>query len=404
MSATRIILAAVVLGLSGAQGLAQSPGRAASSEPFEPAAARPKELDAKQLRQMYEDIAVFRTLLNRAVEKSYGVPLQAPAHGPHGPGAGFHPFSLAEGVYLPGRGVVYNLSAPPPAQGALGSEAGPASKAPSDWERARQELRGDKPAPPRDEKPRRPSLSESVLRLLAENGRHFKGLAGGEQITVAITFRGGDCIQCHTTLDGGKQPHTSNRNSLWMDRRTLAGYYTRSQLPETANVYQSAVKKPAVFRGGPVAAGFPSAVREHATVGDLHLRQGRNKEAAQAYSQALQALLNDVKPQKTEADVQRLLAAVEVTRKLTIALRAAGDAAGADRAREMSLKFANAAVKLAESLKGGKAEKGTIAVPERLIISAPKQLLEQAGAGKLSFADFRKAARVQYLRFPPSEK
>ena len=397
MNARKLILAALVLGLSAVPAAAQTArGTGGSDGPAEPAAGGPKEPDAKQLRQMYEDVAVFGALLNQAVEKSYGVPLRAPAHGPQGPRDHFHQFSLAEGVYLPGRGVVYSLTVPP-VKGVLGTDAGPAAKEPSDWERARLELRGDQPAPPRDKAPRRPALSESVLLLLAENGRHFKELAEGEQITVAITFRGSDCVQCHTASGGG-DPFRMGRGGLFSGK-------SAQQLGQLGGSrYGTGTTSPAASPRGQTLQGVTQAVRDGSTVGDLHLRQGRYKEAAQAYEQALMLLLREVKSDKTEADVQRLLAAVELARKESLALLALGDKAGAERVRGMSLKFADAAVKLAGSLKGGKAEKGSMPLPERLIVSAPKKLLEQAGTGKLSFAEFRKAAQVQHLRFPRPEK
>ena len=58
----RRILAAVLLGLS------MGPARAKP--------ATEKEPDAKQLRQMYEDVAVFRSLLNRSIAQSYGLDLR----------------------------------------------------------------------------------------------------------------------------------------------------------------------------------------------------------------------------------------------------------------------------------------------------------------------------------------
>ena len=42
-------------------------------------------------------------------------------------------------------------------------------------------------------------------------------------------------------------------------------------------------------------------------------------------------------------------------------------------------------------------------MPARLIVSAPKKLLDKAAESKMSLADFRKAATVEYLRFPPPD-
>jgi len=38
-------------------------------------------------------------------------------------------------------------------------------------------------------------------------------------------------------------------------------------------------------------------------------------------------------------------------------------------------------------------------LPSKLIISAPKRLLDQVGAGKIPYADFRRQATVDYFGF-----
>ena len=156
--------------------------------------------------------------------------------------------------------------------------------------------------------------------------------------------------------------------------------------------------------GGSISPARSSGEQEQATVGDLHWRQKRYKEAATAYELALKKLVVTLHAPRTSADLQRLLSAVALANKLTHACEAAGDGSGAQRGCELSLKFARAALELSEALKGKPAEKGSIALPSRLIVSAPKKLLEQAGSGKMTFEEFRKAASVQHLRFPRVEK
>src|SRR5262245_24246808 len=101
------------------------PARAQSGEERAGERADPSARDA---RRMAEDVAVFRVLLNRAVEQAYGFPFLLPAHAHRGQP---HPtlrdhfvqFAPAEGVYLKGRGVVYSLSAPMPLRDPLARDA-----------------------------------------------------------------------------------------------------------------------------------------------------------------------------------------------------------------------------------------------------------------------------------------
>jgi len=39
-------------------------------------------------------------------------------------------------------------------------------------------------------------------------------------------------------------------------------------------------------------------------------------------------------------------------------------------------------------------------LPAKLIISAPKRLLDEVGTGKMSLAEFKKAASIEFLTFP----
>ena len=43
-------------------------------------------------------------------------------------------------------------------------------------------------------------------------------------------------------------------------------------------------------------------------------------------------------------------------------------------------------------------------LPSKLIISAPKKLLDDVASGKMSFEEFKKAVSVEYLTFPPQKK
>jgi hypothetical protein len=83
------------------------------------------------------------------------------------------------------------------------------------------------------------------------------------------------------------------------------------------------------------------------------------------------------------------------------------DLAGAEKVLQKALKVPKVPQKPAGNT-GGSARTSSsaaaAALPAKLIISAPKKLLDQAGGGKLSFEEFKKAATVEYLTFAGPEK
>lgn len=355
-----------------------------------------------QVRQMYEDVAVFRTLLNRAVERSYGFPLQVPFQ--HGKTASVvHQIPLAEGVYLPGRGVIYSLSAPPPLQDPLARDPAPLVKELSPWEQARRELRGEKVTTPKEAAPRRASLTESVLRLLADNGRNFKQLGDNESITVAVTFRAAlDCARCH------QYPFPSGKPGMMSRFRTgpgAAGPMSGSPPVGGPSGSPGGIGGPAMSGGIGQPPPVGDEAQNFASVGDLHMRQKRYREAMACYERALQVCLRAFQVPKSAQDVKTLLKGVEIANKLSQASQAAGDREGAARSEALSLTLADAAVKLAASLKGKPVE-GTsgLPLPSKLIVSVPKKMLEQVGSGKMSFEEFRKSGAAEYLQFPPRKE
>ncbi len=389
MKATRIVLALVLPVLAGAPLAAQSAGQGGTGQPAEKAAT-PAD---KQARQMYEDVAVFRLLLNRTARQAYGLPADAVAttgwaHHPHGHDA--HALT-AEGVYVKGSGVVYNLSAPPPAGDPM-ARGEPAAGEPSPWERARQELLGDKPAATKRPAARDASLSEALLRLLAENGRHFSQLGDDETVTVAVTFRGNlDCARCHQAVQW-----RTLRGALGGNRPATVVYPT--QIDVKTRTFQAGHVQYADVAG----PALNTDVQSSALLGDTLMKQKRYPEAIRAYRDALQKHATTIAPKERrgQADVQRLLAAVEINNKLAQAHLAAGDKENAERSMAQNLRFVEEAVNLARGLKAAPAAKATMRLPSKLIVAAPKKLLDQAGAGKVTPAEFRKQATIEHLTFP----
>src|SRR5205823_6170293 len=95
-----------------------------------------------------------------------------------------------EGTYLKGQGIVFTLTLPPPQRDPRPEVPKPTPKPPNDWERMRKELRQEKPQNEETAQPQKElRLSDIILKMLAENGRHFTQLGENESLTVAITFR-----------------------------------------------------------------------------------------------------------------------------------------------------------------------------------------------------------------------
>lgn len=204
---------------------------------------RPAETPAKTATgtDMREDVEILRRLLDQALLKAYGLP-DGKADGVHSYGPiRYYPMigqaqlsadgtrlSLVngvsappdiEGVYLKDYGAVYTATLPSPTFGPVaGVKANAGGQVPLDpWERTRKELRGETPEPEGKAVSGHQPLSEVILKVLAENGRHFTALSDGERISVAVTFRGAaNCANCHQSstwqnLPPGSYPYLPTR-------------------------------------------------------------------------------------------------------------------------------------------------------------------------------------------------
>jgi tetratricopeptide (TPR) repeat protein len=269
-----------------------------------------------------------------------------------------------EGVYLKGQGVVYSLTlpmAPPP----LAKGGKPADKSLTEWDRTRQELRGKKPAANGGgtPAPQGPNLTEIILKVLADNGHHLKRLGETESVTVAVTFR----PPYPKAFPGYNFGQTNSSGNLWSQKS--------APLTNDPN------------RGFPRS---PSTARDYELLGDLHLRQNKPSEAINAYQSAL-----GQKPPAQQA--------AAICRKLARAYLAQNNDAAARKAIALAVKFLKNAPNAGQN---GKVVRGKVAanLPAKLIISASKKLLDQVGRGKITFAEFRKEASVEYLNFSARTK
>ncbi|HET6573403.1 MAG TPA: tetratricopeptide repeat protein [Fimbriiglobus sp.] len=315
---------------------------------------------------------------------------------------GVSPF---DGVYLAGHGVVFTLKVPeqagvildPPSKAvgltetcskchatepisrdALEPTLG-TTKAPTEWDRTRQELRGGKPpAEPSAKGPGKltrqqicepGNLTERLISKLWQNAKHVRRLPAGERVTVVVTFDG---------VSG------SARDRLTIDPSALPSVQPR---PDP--------------KGPTGRAGFTPEEEKQLTLGELHLKQNKPKEAAAAFERVLAQYKQPVyrvSVMRVEDSMKALAreAQKEVRAayaKLAQAHLAAGDTDKAAAALDMARKFT---VELAAA----PSKEGAVPVPAKLVISVARADLDKAG----DLTAFKKAVRVELTGFPPADK
>ncbi|HEV3085420.1 MAG TPA: tetratricopeptide repeat protein, partial [Gemmataceae bacterium] len=172
------------------------------------------------------------------------------------------------------------------------------------------------------------------------------------------------------------------------------------------------------------SSGPKSDAQNLMLLGDLNMKQGRYKEAAAAYQKALDdhrqsnrvpvfnwaSLLQNGEDGRSK--LRGEIAAVELASKFAQAALAAGNADDALKALEEVAQYSNRLERISKIWKeevrpnqGNKpsAKTAPLPLPAKLIITAPKRLLDQVGAGKITFEEFKKAAKVEYLNFAGSQ-
>jgi hypothetical protein len=301
------------------------------------------------------------------------------------------PSLTGEGTYLKGQGVIFTLTLPPPARDPRPEQPQPVPKPPSDWERIRKEVRQEKPQAEETAKPaKEPTLADVVLKVLAENGKHFTQLGPNESLTVAITFRKSEASVANATgvafadYDNDGYPDVyfgttfdDISSAVGLDLATV-----QAQQPPKE-------EKPASKPAAEDANG--KKVKDLVLLGELHLKQGKTDEAIKVLRQAL-----ELKPEGEQAAtankhlVQALIAAQKYD-EATQALQKAAEWLKKQQAETQPKKESNGAAQPSP-------------LPSKLVITVPKKLLDDVGSGKMSFEDFKKAASVEYLTFAPEKK
>jgi hypothetical protein len=325
---------------------------------------------------IYEQIEVMRAVLIRKLGvSSGGQPLavfgDGSAQGGLGqlyqanPGMmgyrGMPPAAQAavDGVYLDGYGVVFTAMLPAtgqdPRPGATGSRESPGL---SDWEKEQRRLHGET-VPDRTGAPKMPSVGDVLLKVLAENGKHFTALKDDERLAITVTFRS----QTHHSLTVTMSAPAMSGTAYAPGNPTLPPYATRTS--GTASVESS-----------PAGSGADEVL-----LGELHLRQGQFNQAIEAFKKA-----------EAKDDPSTL---ADIYSKLAQAYTAANKLDEArtylDKAKALHQKPEQAANPVRPPAGAG------ASLPVRLTVSAPKALLDRVGNGQISMDEFRKQAKVEYI-------
>jgi tetratricopeptide (TPR) repeat protein len=319
-------------------------------------------------------------------------------------------FAKSQGTYLKGHGVAYTILLPPPKQEPKASP--PPAPSPSEWDRVRKQIRGERSSSSGSSpKPKEPSVEDIVLEVLAKNGHHFSQLADNESLTVSIIFRPEERPR-RGRLSASEPIPTYDTNTIYdinaiyaADALSSSGWNfdveDSSQpvdpAPQTGGKGSSESgqkKKSGGESGGGSAPAADQGSSDYELLGDLRLKQGQGFEALQAYQQAL----------AKSSDVQH--AATMYLKMAQLYLTVQKDEAEArhaiERAKELLAQAANPAPSADKS--APKTDPPASPLPSRLIITAPKRLLDQVGAGKKSVEEFKKAATVERLTFSASGK
>jgi tetratricopeptide (TPR) repeat protein len=292
---------------------------------------------------------------------------------------------------------VYTIVLPPPPPES--KPAAPPPKTSTEWDEIRGQIRGTGSGSSSTPNPKRRSVDDTVLELLAKNGHRFSQLGDQESLTVSIIFRLPDQIH---------HPRSPRGNPLAIDINAIhevdpltgtlvsVGSAVPSDgtepIPSAGGKRSSEKKKP---REGGEKSADDSSPRDYELLGDLHLKQGQGIEALRAYQQAL-AKSSD---HQQVAEIYLKLAQLH----LTVQKDEAEARQALMHAREF-LALANAAQTPGQDKAVSKPASAASPLPARLIITASKRLLDQVGAGKMSLEDFKKAATVEHLTFSSPQK
>jgi hypothetical protein len=315
-----------------------------------------------------------------------------------------------EGTYLKNYGVVFSVTMPVERVNGAAGAIKTGRPAPSEWERAKSELRGEK-VEAQEKKPGPEPVSltdtvltDTVLKILAENGRHFSRLASEERLTVAITFRTAERPAKNFEIE-----MKSQETPYGTTYPPYADVFNNPVVPGYGQTFRyTGLGSQQSAGGNDPSAGVRQSAANYAHLGDMRLKQGRIKESVEAYEKAaadyqkvVESIKADMGGERWKQKMAAAGEAADALMKLSQGYLLQGDK---DRAY---LIFSRAAELSSWAVSGkseeGKAKTGAesskLTLPGRLIISTPRVLLEHLATGKITFEEFKKSAEIQYLAF-----
>jgi hypothetical protein len=406
-----------------AVGLALSATAFAQREPTAapPVLVRPPETNSKQ---MYEDIEVMRRLVAKRLQGFQAADCQKCHNQPGtkmgGGGGGitvlvgpdgkavFGDFdadgrfdldlvhhglqvnpSEVDGTYLRGHGAVFHVTLPAVARVLATASVKPSSQTLSEWDRTRLQIRGEK-APDASSAPHPPALTDVLLELLAENGKHFGQLSPTESVQLVVTFRKEQPSSDRRGSGGGSEmPGAGSMSDFGAVMTGPPAGGGRSSKPGTgpigggsgAGSLEPLQSGPGgglptlPGSGGPGSGSGMPPTSDTELLAELHRKQGNWKEVIRVYEEAIRK-----RPRGQERELSLKLAAAYL------------ELGQLDNAKKILDKIAD--TKAVPPLpKSGDAPKE--AVVYKLIVTAPKSVLDQVGNGKMKFEEFVKKASIE---------
>jgi hypothetical protein len=307
-----------------------------------------------------------------------------------------HP--AAEGVYLKGHGVIYTITLPPQQNVKSNADLSSKDKPLSEWDRVRKEVRGEK-VDETDKPKKNPTVLDTVLKVLAENGTHLSQLGPDETVTIVVTFRESEDAQSPNWNAIYQWAPVSDSNALPFGdplQFHLGNDPTGDDVTSLIKAARDADKGANAAQSkevtGTAAKEAPAAAKDNILLGELSLKQGKVKEALKAYEAALKLLESS----PNDASL------VQVHQGLAQALLADGKFEEAKKHVENALALYKATGN--NSNKPKKEAKAPATVATKLVVSAPKKVLDGVASGKITIEEFKKEVTVDYSDVASVEK